>query len=74
MLIFANICQDNIILMATQFGECIRELRTKKNLLPRKSFKVELSKLQSLKTGLMQDLLIGKLRVNKLIKEAYGKI
>ena len=34
-LIFANICQDNIIIMATQFGERIRELRTKQNLLLR---------------------------------------
>ena len=33
--IFANICQDNIIIMATQFGERIRELRTKQNLLLR---------------------------------------
>ncbi len=29
----------------------------------------QLSKLQSLKTGLMQDLLSGKVRVNHLIKE-----
>lgn len=34
-----------------------------------KSFEVELSKLQSLKTGLMQDLLSGKVRVNNLMKE-----
>lgn len=34
-LMFANICQDNIIIMATQFGERIRELRTKQNLLLR---------------------------------------
>jgi predicted transcriptional regulator len=34
-LIFANICQDNIIIMATQFGERIRELRTKQNMLLR---------------------------------------
>jgi transcriptional regulator with XRE-family HTH domain len=34
-LIFADICQDNIIIMATQFGERIRELRTKQNLLLR---------------------------------------
>jgi hypothetical protein len=33
--IFANICQDNIIIMATQFGERMRELRTKQNLLLR---------------------------------------
>jgi len=33
--IFANICQDNIIIMATQFGERIRELRTKQNMLLR---------------------------------------
>ena len=33
--IFANICQDNIIIMATQFGERIRELRTKQNILLR---------------------------------------
>lgn len=33
--IFANICQDNIIIMATQFGERIRELRTEQNLLLR---------------------------------------
>ncbi|MBW7845933.1 MAG: restriction endonuclease subunit S, partial [Bacteroidia bacterium] len=31
--------------------------------------KSQLSKLQSLKTGLMQDLLSGKVRVNHLIKE-----
>ena len=35
LLIFANICQDNIIIMATQFGERIRELRTKQNMLLR---------------------------------------
>ena len=34
-LIFANICQDDIFIMATQFGERIRELRTKQNLLLR---------------------------------------
>ncbi|MGR3809083.1 restriction endonuclease subunit S [Jiulongibacter sp. NS-SX5] len=34
-----------------------------------RTFKIELSKLQSLKTGLMQDLLSGKVRVNHLIKE-----
>ena len=34
-LIFDNICQDNIIIMATQFGERIRELRAKQNLLLR---------------------------------------
>jgi HTH-type transcriptional regulator, competence development regulator len=33
--IFANICQDNIIIMATQFGQRIRELRTKQNMLLR---------------------------------------
>ena len=33
--IFGNICQDNIIIMATQFGERIRELRTKQNMLLR---------------------------------------
>ncbi len=33
------------------------------------SFQKQLSKLQSLKTGLMQDLLSGKVRVNHLIKE-----
>lgn len=33
------------------------------------SFQRELSKLKSLKTGLMQDLLSGKVRVNHLIKE-----
>ena len=33
--IFANICQDNIIIMATQFGERIRDLRTKQNMLLR---------------------------------------
>jgi transcriptional regulator with XRE-family HTH domain len=35
IFIFANICQDNIIIMATQFGERIRELRTKQNMLLR---------------------------------------
>jgi len=33
--IFANICQDNIITMAALFGERIRELRTKQNMLLR---------------------------------------
>ncbi len=33
--IFANICQDNNFIMAKQFGERIRELRTKQNLLLR---------------------------------------
>ena len=32
------------------------------------------SKMLSFKTGLMQDLLTGKENVNKLVKEAYGKI
>lgn len=35
MHIIAHICQDNIIIMATQFGERIRELITKRNLLLR---------------------------------------
>ena len=35
LLIFANICQDNKFTMATQFGERIRELRTKQKLLLR---------------------------------------
>ena len=34
-LIFANICQVNIFTMATQFGDRIRELRTKQKLLLR---------------------------------------
>jgi hypothetical protein len=34
-LIFANICQDNKFIMATQFGEKIRELRMKQNMLLR---------------------------------------
>jgi ribosome-binding protein aMBF1 (putative translation factor) len=33
--IFANICQDNKLIMATQFGERIRELRVKQKLLLR---------------------------------------
>jgi len=33
--IFANICQDNKIIMASQFGERIRELRTKQSMLLR---------------------------------------
>lgn len=33
--IFANICQDNIFIMATQFGDKIRELRIKQKLLLR---------------------------------------
>lgn len=36
-------------------------------------YEKELTKLQSLKTGLMQDLLTGKVRVKKLIQEANGK-
>ncbi|MBB6680046.1 restriction endonuclease subunit S [Aequorivita sp. 609] len=36
------------------------------------SEKIKLSKLQSLKTGLMQDLLSGKVRVNHLIKETVS--
>ncbi len=35
MPIFANICQDNIYIMAAKFGERIRELRTKQGLLLR---------------------------------------
>jgi transcriptional regulator with XRE-family HTH domain len=35
IIIFANICQDNIYIMAAQFGERIRELRTKQNMLLR---------------------------------------
>jgi len=34
-VIFANICQDNKFIMATQLGDKIRELRTKQNLLLR---------------------------------------
>jgi HTH-type transcriptional regulator, competence development regulator len=34
-LIFAIICQDNNFIMVTQFGERIRELRTKQKLLLR---------------------------------------
>jgi predicted XRE-type DNA-binding protein len=34
-VIFANICQDNNFIMATQLGDKIRELRTKQNLLLR---------------------------------------
>jgi len=34
-LIFANICQDNNIIMASQLGERIRELRTKQSMLLR---------------------------------------
>ena len=34
-----------------------------------KNEELKLSKLQSIKTGLMQDLLSGKVRVNHLIKE-----
>lgn len=34
-VIFANICQDNNFIMATQLGDKIRELRTKRNLLLR---------------------------------------
>lgn len=42
-----------------------------KNELVKKQLSVELSKLQSLKTGLMQDLLSGKVRVNNIkTKEA----
>jgi transcriptional regulator with XRE-family HTH domain len=33
--IFANICQDNKFIMATQLGDKIRELRVKQNLLLR---------------------------------------
>lgn len=32
---FANICQDNLFTMATQFGDRIRELRVKQKLLLR---------------------------------------
>lgn len=35
MVIFANNCQDNIFTMATQFGDKIRELRIKQQLLLR---------------------------------------
>lgn len=34
-IIFDSICQDNIIIMITQFGQRIRELRTEQNLLLR---------------------------------------
>ncbi len=34
-VIFANICQDNKFIMATQLGDKIRELRTRQNLLLR---------------------------------------
>ena len=34
-LIFANICKESIIILATKFGDRIRELRKKKNLLLR---------------------------------------
>jgi len=48
-------------------GIIAKELNTSNNLIDVES--LELSKLQSLKTGLMQDLLSGKVRVNHLIKE-----
>jgi transcriptional regulator with XRE-family HTH domain len=35
IIIFANICQDNIYIMAALLGERIRELRTKQNMLLR---------------------------------------
>lgn len=35
LFMFANICQDNYFIMATQFGERVRELRIKQNLLLR---------------------------------------
>lgn len=51
-----------------------REFESFKNIISKTSIKIELfqtnlMKLQSLKTGLMQDLLSGKVRVNHLIKE-----
>lgn len=45
----------------------LKVLESKENILNETKF--QLSKLQSLKTGLMQDLLSGKVRVNHLIKE-----
>lgn len=50
------------------------EFESFKNIISKTNEKIEslyisLSKLQSLKTGLMQDLLSGKVRVNHLIKE-----
>lgn len=53
-----------------QFDEqkrIIHNLKPKDNLIIQE--RIKLSKLQSLKTGLMQDLLSGKVRVNHLIKE-----
>lgn len=53
-----------------QFDEqqrIIQNLKPKDNLITQE--RIKLSKLQSLKTGLMQDLLSGKVRVNHLIKE-----
>ncbi|MCH7414330.1 restriction endonuclease subunit S [Belliella sp. R4-6] len=45
----------------------VQNLKSKENLIINE--RIKLSKLQSLKAGLMQDLLSGKVRVNHLIKE-----
>jgi type I restriction enzyme S subunit len=69
----ANLNSDNILNIYVPFPskdeqKIISEKFTSIDKAIR-AFNQELSKLQSLKTGLMQDLLSGKVRVNHLIKE-----
>ncbi len=61
---------ESILVISTELNEQnkIVEILIKADEAIEK-YKKELSKLQSLKTGLMQDLLSGKVRVNHLIKE-----
>jgi ribosome-binding protein aMBF1 (putative translation factor) len=58
--IFANICQDNIIIMATQFGERMRELRTKQNMLLR-----QLASLLDLDTSIISKVERGDRQLKK---------
>ena len=63
----ANLNSDNILEIYVPFPSIEEQSRISKQLLKVDGFisnsKTELSKLQSLKTGLMQDLLTGKVRV-----------
>lgn len=69
-----NITKNDIAKFYVLYPQDIKEQELVANKILRakelaNEYSMQLSKLQSLKTGLMQDLLSGKVRVNHLIKE-----